>query len=114
MKNSSIEEETEPVKASEEKEVEDKIEKECKHCGNHSCCVKELEPMPNSILQTYGEWKSHKQIRFHMYSDAVKHTFGTGLGKEVKKKLPVSVTHIIREMCPDNEYTGFIPSPQDK
>ena len=45
-----------------------------------------------------------------MYSDSVKHIFGTRLGKGVRKRLPNCVTQIIREICPDKEYTGFIPS----
>ena len=61
---------------------------ECRHCGNHPCFGIEMEPLLLSILQTYGEWKSSKQVRFLVYGEATKHIHGTGLGKGVRKKLP--------------------------
>lgn len=93
-------------------EIED-ILKECSHCGNHPCWSLELEPILASIDETYGSWKTNKQVRYLMYTEAVKHIFGTGLGKKVRKKVPNCVEHLIKKMKPDDVYTGFIPSSND-
>ena len=79
----------------------------CDHCDNQPCTVSELDPMLISILQTYEGWKSNKQIRFRMYSDAIKSLHGTGLGKGVRKKLPSCLQRRIHQLVPDKEYTGF-------
>ena len=117
MEKSNAEKEKVCVPVPEEEEKEDKdIEKECKQCGNHPCVGIELEPMLSSILQTYGDWKTNKQVRYLMYCDAVKFIYGIGLGKGVRRKVPNCVSQEIKEMCPDknNDYTGFIPSKCDK
>lgn len=92
-----------------EEEIED-IVKECIHCGNHPCVSFDLQPSLASILETYGEWKTKKQVRYLMYCEAVREIFGTGLGKGVRKKVPTCVENMIRKMQPDKEYTGFVPS----
>ena len=92
-----------------DKEIEDFI-KECKYCCNHPCVGLELEPSLVSIFETCGKWKTNKQVCFLMYSEAVKHIFGTGLGKGVRKKLSNCVQDMIRKMRPDADYTGFLPS----
>ena len=113
MKSSGAKEETEVVEATEENGEEDVFEMECKHCGNYPCWEIELGPVLNDMKETYGGWKSNRQIRYLMYTEAVKHIYGTGLGKKVRKKLPLCVSRVIKEMYPDKEYTGFISSPQD-
>ena len=104
LDSSEIETKKEEDKATEDEEIE------CKHCGNHPCILRELDPLLVSILDTYGEWKTNKQIRFHMYTETVKVIFGPALGKGVRKKLPSCVQMRIHKMAPDDKYTGFIPS----
>ena len=99
------------VKKEEDKATED-VESECKHCGNHPSILRELDPLLVSIIETYGEWKTNKQVCFHMYMETVKVIFGPALGKGVRKKLPSCVQMQIHEMAPDEKYTGFIPSPR--
>ena len=91
--------------------VAGEVVKECSHCGNHPCILGEIEPLLVSILETYGEWKSKKEVRFKMYAESTTHIHGPGLGKGVRKKLPSCVTNAIRSMAPaaDKKYTGFIP-----
>ena len=84
------------------------VELTCTHCDNHPCVVRELEQLLNSILETYGGWKSNKEVRFIMYKDSVKFIFGTGLGKGVRKRLPACVQKHIHNLAPDDKYTGFI------
>ena len=117
MEKSNAEKEKVCVPVPEEEEKEDKdIEKECKQCGNHPCVGIELEPMLSSILQTYGDWKTNKQVRYIMYGDAVAFVYGRGLGPKVRRKLPECVSREIKEMCPDenDEYTGFIATKSNK
>ena len=99
---------------SEEKRGEDDIMLECIHCGNQPCVVTELEPMFTSILQTYGDIKSNKQIRFQMYSDTIRYIHGPGLGKGVRKKPPHCVVKTIHSMAPSDKYTGFIDNSNCK
>ena len=87
---------------------------ECRHCGNHPCFGIEMEPLLISIVDTYSDWKSNKQVRFLMYSAATKHIHGPGLGKGVRKKLPNCVSDLIRSMSPSDNYTGYIESNEDK
>ena len=89
---------------------EEVIPIECPHCGNHPCVVKELEEMFVSILETYSGWKTNKQIRYKMYGDAIIHIHGHCLGKGNRKKLPACVENTVKKMCPDDNYTGFIPT----
>ena len=96
-------------------EEEDKdvvVTSECPHCGNHPCLIKEIESLLVSILETYREWNSRKQVRFKMYYDTTMYIHGPGLGKGVRKKLSSCVTNIIREMslAPDNKYKDFVKS----
>ena len=113
MKSSRAKEETDVVEATEENEEEDVIELECKHCGNYPCWEIELGPVLTDLRDTYGSWKTNRQMRYLMYTESVTHIFGTALGKRNRKKLPVCVSRVIKEMYPDKEYTGFISSPQD-
>ena len=100
----------------EEEEEDCTFQKECKHCGYYPCIVIELEPMLASILQTYGDWKTNKQVHYIMYGDAVAFVYGRGLGPKVRRKLPECVSREIKEMCPDknDEYTGFIATKSNK
>ena len=79
----------------------------CKFCGNHPCSSLELESMLVSIVETYQDIKSNRQMRYLMYTDSTKYIFGTGLGKGVRKKLPSCVQMLIRKLAPDEHYTGF-------
>ena len=44
----------------------------CSHCNNHPCVREDLQPTLISILQTYRECKTNKQVRFTMYREATK------------------------------------------
>ena len=79
----------------------------CRYCGNHPCYVQELDGMLVSIVDTYGGWKTNKQIRFKMYSDSIRFIHGSSLGKGVRKKLPHCVQSRIRSLASDDSYTGF-------
>ena len=85
----------------------------CTECGNHPCVVLDMEEMLISILQTYEGWKSKKQIRFRMYSDAIKVLHGPGLGKGVRKKLPSCLQRRVHCLVPDEMYTGFKQCKKD-
>ena len=85
----------------------DDVEDGCNHCGNNPCMSVELDPLFQSILQTYGGWKTNKEIRFQMYTDAIKSVYGPGLGKGVRKRHPQCVQDKIRFLAPDQTYTGF-------
>ena len=87
---------------------------ECRHCGNHPCFGIEMEPFLITIVDTYSDCKTNKQLRFMMYSAATKHIHGPGLGKGVRKKLPNCVSDLIRSMSPSDIYTGYIESNDDK
>ena len=50
----------------------------CQYCGNQPCYVLELKPMFLAIMQAYQDDKTHKQLRFQMYTESVKCIFGTG------------------------------------
>ena len=82
----------------------------CKHCDNQPCFTKMLEDSLVAVLETYRDWNTNKNIRFRMYKECVNHIHGPGLGKGVRKKLPLCVQSQIRDMAPDkeNSYTGFI------
>ena len=67
-----------------------------------------------SVLETYGEIKSKKQIRFQMYSDTIRYIHGPGLVKGVRKKPPNCVVKTIHVMAPSEKYTGFIDKPVPK
>ena len=79
----------------------------CQYCGNQPCYVLELKPMFLAIMQAYQDDKTHKQLRFQMYTESVKCIFGTGLGVGVRKRIPRCVQKLIRSLAPDNEYIGF-------
>ena len=100
-------------KGKEEEEDKDVVvTSECPHCGNHMCVIREIEPLLVSILETYGECKTRKQVHFKMYSDVTMYIYGPGLGKGVRKKLPSCVINTIREISttPDNKNKGFVES----
>ena len=82
----------------------------CKHCANQPCLTTVLEDNLVAVLETYRDWNTNKNIRFRMYKECVNHIHGPGLGKGVRKKLPLCVQSQIRDMAPDkeNSYTGFI------
>ena len=96
-------------------EEEDKdvvVASKCPHCGNHPCVIREIEHLLVSILETYGEWKTKKQVCFKMYSHATMYIHGLELGRGIRKKLLSCVTNIIREMspAPNDKYQGFVKS----
>ena len=76
-----------------DQEQDDSVEKgsdgdvlvECIHCGNQPCVAIELEPMLLSILETYQDIKTKRQIRFQMYTDTIRYIHGPELGKGVRK-----------------------------
>ena len=86
---------------------EDNSKDICIHCGNNPCMALELYPMLRSILQTYGGWKTNKQICFRMYSDVIKAVHGPSLGKRDRKRHPQCVQKKIRALAPDEKYMGF-------
>ena len=59
-----------------------------------------------AIMQVYQD-KTHKQLRFKMYTESVKSIHGSGLGVGVSKRIPRCVQKLIRSLAPDNEYTVF-------
>ena len=83
---------------------EDKV---CKYCGYEPCVVLELRGMLEAMVQEYSGEKTNKQIRYKMYTDSVKHVYGSGLGVGVRKRLPHCVQKVIRGLAPDKKYTGF-------
>ena len=98
-------------KGNEEEEDEDvMILKECPHCANHPCVVREVEPLLVSILEIYGGYRSAKSVRHKMYTDVITHIHGPCLGKGVRRKPPSCVVKVIREMSPDPDgnYKGFV------
>ena len=84
----------------------------CKHCGNHPCWSSVLEPSFLSIVDTYRDWKTHKQLRFLMYSDAIKTIYGPGLGKGNRRKMHQCVQELIHTLAPDIKYKGFMESKE--
>ena len=80
----------------------------CLHCAVHPCWKEEMEPVMLSLVEIYGGRMENRKLRFKMYSDAVKHIHGPGLGKGVRKQLPECVTRLIRSLAPDTKYTGFV------
>ena len=85
----------------------------CEHCGQYFCAARDLEPTLNSMFDTYNGWKTNRQIRYLMYKEAVRVIHGDGLGKGVRKKLPACVENMIRDLAPDDHYTGFIDNTED-
>ena len=79
----------------------------CSYCGNHPCVLEDLDEMLISIVDTYKDWKTNKQIRYKMYSDSTRVIYGSGLGKGVRKKLPHCVQKRVHSLAPDEKYVGF-------
>ena len=86
----------------------------CRYCENDPCVSEEHLNMLASLFDTYRDWKTNRQIRFCMYSNCVKAIHGPGLGRGVRKKLPHCLERKIREMAPDEKYTGFIDTNDNK
>ena len=59
----------------------------CRHCDNHPCVTVELNPVLQSILDTYRDIKTNRQIRYMMYTDSIRYIHGHSLGPDVRKKL---------------------------
>ena len=78
----------------------------CEFCESDPCVIVDLQEVLSSILNSYRDDKTNKQIRFMMYRDSVRFIHGS-LGKGVRKKLPACVQAKIHSMVPDEVYTGF-------
>ena len=86
----------------------DEDNNECPQCESDPCVAKVLYPNFLTINTIFGDTKTNKQMRFHMYKEATKFVHGPGLGKGVRRKLPTCVESMIRDIAPDDCYKGFL------
>ena len=83
----------------------------CCVCENEPCLVVDLDGMLMAMLQEYRDDKTHKEIRYLMYTNSIFRLHGR-LGKGNRRKLPTCVEDKIRSLAPDDEYKGFVPSQE--
>lgn len=79
----------------------------CDDCERDPCVLVELQEVLSSILDSYRDEKTNRQIRFMMYQDAIRFIYGSGLCRYNRKRAPACVERRIRSMLPDVTYTGF-------
>ena len=103
MNESELSEGKEVTKTQEEDGPED-----CVHCETCPCVAKDLYHNFSTICLIFEDSKTNKQLRFLMYREATKVIHGPGLGKGVRKKIPSCVQVLIKELAPDESYTGFL------
>ena len=65
-------------------DLEEVVNIERSHFGNKPCIVGKIESLLVSVLETCG-WKTHRQVRFKVYSEATTYIRRPGMGKKQRR-----------------------------